>query len=52
VGVDVILDMIEASPLDIDFKDKDTLIAIAKAKVPLAIENALRKKTGATLRKQ
>jgi hypothetical protein len=42
-----IVDVIQGSNVDFNPHDKDTVIAIAKAKLPVALQNALRKKVGA-----
>ena len=41
-----IVDVIQGSTVDFNPHDKDTVIAIAKAKLPATLQNALRKKTG------
>ena len=46
---DQILEVIQASQVEFDPHDKDTVIAIAKAKLPIRIQNALRAKVGAPL---
>jgi hypothetical protein len=47
VPQDQITDIIRSSPVEFDPHDKDTAIAIAKAKLPLALQNELRVKVGA-----
>jgi hypothetical protein len=49
VPQDQIVAVIDASPVAFDPLDKDTVVAIAKAKLPVPIQNALRKKVGAPL---
>jgi hypothetical protein len=49
VPEDQIVDVISSSTVDFNPHDKDTVIAIAKAKLPVSIQNALRKKVGAPL---
>jgi hypothetical protein len=49
VGEDQIIDVIQNSPVDFDYRDKDTLVAIAKAKLPVKLQNELRKKVGVPL---
>jgi hypothetical protein len=44
-----IVDIIQHSPVQFDALDKDTAIAIAKARLPLTLQNELRKKVGAAL---
>ncbi len=46
-----IVDVIQGSTVDFNPHDKDTVIAIAKAKLPVTLQNALRKKAGAPLLK-
>lgn len=50
-GVDQeqIIDIIQNSPVVFDPRDKDTVLAIAKAKLPVALQNELRKKVGVAL---
>lgn len=47
VGEDQITDMIRNSAVQFDPHDKDTVLAMAKAKLPMTIQNELRKKVGA-----
>ena len=47
VSEDQITDMIRNSPVQFDPRDKETVLAMAKAKLPLTIQNELRKKVGA-----
>jgi hypothetical protein len=47
VPQDQITDIIRNSPVEFDPHDKDTAISIAKAKLPLALQNELRVKVGA-----
>ncbi len=49
VPQDQIVGVINASPVVFDPNDKDTVLAIARAKLPLALQNELRKKVGAPL---
>ena len=42
-----IADMIRNSPVEYDYRDKDTALAIAKAKLPVRLQNELRKRVGA-----
>ncbi len=49
VPEDQILELIRESPLDYDYHDIPTMLAISRAKVPLSIQNELRKKAGAPL---
>jgi hypothetical protein len=42
-----IVDMIRNSPVEYDYRDKDTALAIAKAKLPVRLQNELRKRVGA-----
>ncbi len=42
-----IIEMIQKSPVQFDPLDKATVLAMAKAKLPLAIQNEMRKKVGA-----
>ncbi len=44
-----IIAVIDGSPVDFDPLDKDTVVAIARAKLSVRIQNALRKKVGAPL---
>jgi hypothetical protein len=44
-----ILELIRESPVDYDYHDIPTMLAISKAKLPVSIQNALRKKAGAPL---
>jgi hypothetical protein len=48
-GVDQaqIVDIIQNSPVVFDPRDKETVLAMAKAKLPVALQNELRKKAGA-----
>jgi tetratricopeptide (TPR) repeat protein len=47
VGEPEIVDMIHRSPVvDFNFMDKDTLVSIAKAHLPLTLQNEMRKKVG------
>jgi hypothetical protein len=41
-----IIELIRNSPAQFNFLDKDTLLAIARAKLPLTIQNEMRKKAG------
>jgi hypothetical protein len=43
------VDIIQHSQVQFDALDKDTAIAIARAKLPLSLQNELRKKVGAAL---
>ena len=47
VPQDQIADVIRNSPVEFDPHDKDTAISIAKAKLPVALQNELRTKVGA-----
>ena len=47
VPEDQIIDIIRNSSVDFDPRDKDTVLAMAKAKLPITIQNELRKKVGA-----
>jgi hypothetical protein len=47
VPQDQIVEVIRSSPVEFDPRDKDTVIAIAKAKLPVSLQNELRKKVGA-----
>jgi tetratricopeptide (TPR) repeat protein len=47
VTSDQIIDIIRNSRVEFDYRDKDTVVAIAKAKLPIDIQNELRKKVGA-----
>jgi tetratricopeptide (TPR) repeat protein len=49
VPEDQITDLIHASPVDYDYQDIPTMLAISKAKLPVPLQNELRKKTGAPL---
>jgi hypothetical protein len=49
VPEDQILDLIRESPVDFDYHDIPTMLAISKAKLPVSIQNELRKKSGAPL---
>lgn len=51
VPEDQIIGVIQSSNVDFNPHDKDTVIAIAKAKLPIALQNALRKKVNAPLLK-
>ncbi len=44
-----IVDIIQHSTVQFDPLDKDTAIAIARARLPLTLQNEMRKKTGASL---
>ncbi|MCU1339239.1 MAG: hypothetical protein JWO19_4820 [Bryobacterales bacterium] len=44
-----IVDIIRTSPVRFDPLDKDTAIALARAKLPVTLQNELRKKVGAAL---
>ena len=44
-----IVDIIQHSQVQFDALDKDTAIAIARARLPLTLQNELRKKVGAAL---
>jgi hypothetical protein len=44
-----IVDIIRTSPVRFDPLDKDTAIALARAKLPVTLQNELRKKVGAPL---
>jgi hypothetical protein len=46
---DQIIEVIRNSPIDFNPHDKDTVLAITKAKLPIVIQNELRKKVGAPL---
>lgn len=48
---DQIIEVIRSSSVDFNPHDKDTVIAMAKAKLPQAIQNALRTKVGAATAK-
>ena len=52
VPEDQIVAVIDGSPVDFDPLDKDTVVAIARAKLSVRIQNALRKKVGAPLLNQ
>jgi hypothetical protein len=49
VDQDQIVDIVQNSPVVFDPRDKDTVLAMAKAKLPVALQNELRKKVGAAL---
>jgi tetratricopeptide (TPR) repeat protein len=49
VPQDQIIGVVDASPVAFDPLDKDTVLAIAKAKLPVPLQNAMRKKVGAPL---
>ena len=49
VPEDQIIEVIRNSPVEFDPHDKDTVVAMAKAKLPVVLQNELRKKVGATL---
>jgi len=49
VPQDQILELIRDSPIDYDYRDIPTMLAIAKAKLPVPLQNELRKKVGAPL---
>jgi hypothetical protein len=49
VTEDQIVQAIRASPIDFNPMDTDTMIVLAKNKVPIAIQNEMRKKVGAPL---
>lgn len=46
---DQIIDVIRNSPVEFNPRDKDTVLAMAKAKLPIVLQNELRKKVGAPL---
>jgi tetratricopeptide (TPR) repeat protein len=48
VPQDTIVEMIRESPADYDLLSKDAVLAIAKVKLPIAIQNEMRKKVGMT----
>ena len=47
VGEDQLKDFIRNSPFQFNPYDKETLLAVAKAKLPISIQNEMRKKIGA-----
>jgi hypothetical protein len=49
VPEDQITDLIHASPVDYDYHDIPTMLAISKAKLPVSLQNEMRKKAGAPL---
>jgi hypothetical protein len=49
VPEDQIVDIIRNSPVVFNPRDKDTVLAIAKAKLPVTLQNEMRKKAGAPL---
>ncbi len=49
VPEDQIIDIIRNSPVVYNPRDKDTVMAVAKAKLPMAIQNELRKRSGTPL---
>jgi len=49
VPEDQVIEVIQSSPVEFNPTDKDTVIAIAKAKLSVRIQNELRKKVGAPL---
>jgi hypothetical protein len=52
VPEDQVVGVIQNSPVEFDPLDKDTVMAIARAKLSVRIQNALRQKVGAPLLNQ